>query len=326
MVATSWFPINVYKLSFGKSDSLANIIKSILEEEKVELNLKSTEKEVFEIITNAFQQENKSIKREIKTLSINVPFRFLTPFFRSELSGIKKDHQRHLKIVAEAKQQYTSSKTPPIYCFDKKENQDHIIIHPDWMAYFKKHNTILKDFAHWNLLNFLQKRNPNIPNIASKLFPPPKRASLTTARKFWDLAYSESPDLSHCIFSKKLLSKKSYAIDHFLPWSFVAHDQLWNLLPINASVNSSKSNKLPDLNQYFSQFAHQHYSAFQIAFEKEQRNWLEDYILLFNRNAESIAYMQEEQFAGLLLGVISPLEQIAGNAGFGGGWTWGDEH
>jgi hypothetical protein len=38
-----------------------------------------------------------------------------------------------------------------------------------------------------------------------------------------------------------------------LPWSFVAHDQLWNLTPTSPEVNSSKSDNLP-ANTYFDRF------------------------------------------------------------------------
>lgn len=322
MVAMSWFPINFYKLSFGKNDSLANIIKSILEDEQVELNLKSTEKEVYQIISNAFQQNNKAIKKEIKTLSYNVPYRFLSPFFSTKLSGIKSDYQRHQMIVTEANQQYTNSQTPPIYSFEKRGNEEFIVIHLHWLDYFKTHLSLIKDFCYWNLLKFLQKRNANVPNIANKLFPPPKRAPLTTARKFWDLAYIESAELSNCIFSKQSLLENKFDVDHFIPWSFVAHDQLWNLIPIAPAVNSSKSNHLPDLNTYFSMYAHQHFSAFQIAFHQEKKTWLEDYSLLFNQETESIAYMQESQFTRILSEHISPLQQIAANAGFSSNWIY----
>lgn len=293
-----------------------------MEDEQVELNLKSSEKEVYQIISNAFHQNNRAIKKEIKTLSYNVPYRFLSPFFSTQLSGIKSDYQIHQMIVAEANQQYTNSQTPPIYSFEKRGNEDFITIHSHWFDYFKTHLSLIKDFCFWNLLKFLQKRNPNVPNIANKLFPPPKIAPLTTARKFWDLAFTESPELSNCIFSNQSLFDNKFEVDHFIPWSFVAHDQLWNLIPITPSVNSSKSNHLPDLGTYFSKYAHQHFAAFQIAFHHKKKNWLEDYSLLFNQETESIAYMQEFQFAKILSEHISPLHQIAQNAGFED-WNFG---
>ena len=36
------------------------------------------------------------------------------------------------------------------------------------------------------------------------------------------------------------------SVDHFVPWKFVLHDQIWNLVPTFRSPNSSKSDNLPD--------------------------------------------------------------------------------
>ena len=42
-----------------------------------------------------------------------------------------------------------------------------------------------------------------------------------------------------------------YAVEHFLPYAFVSHDLMWNLIPADRSFNSSKSDKLPPLERYF---------------------------------------------------------------------------
>jgi HNH endonuclease len=43
------------------------------------------------------------------------------------------------------------------------------------------------------------------------------------------------------------------SLDHYLPWSFVAHNSLYNLIPVPRSVNSSKSDRIPS-NNYFDSF------------------------------------------------------------------------
>ena len=42
------------------------------------------------------------------------------------------------------------------------------------------------------------------------------------------------------IYGKKPLDAKNISIDHFVPWSYVAHDELWNLTPTTRSINSTK--------------------------------------------------------------------------------------
>ena len=42
------------------------------------------------------------------------------------------------------------------------------------------------------------------------------------------------------VFTGKPVNTKQYDIDHFIPWSFVMNDELWNLMPMDSSLNSSK--------------------------------------------------------------------------------------
>uniref|UniRef100_UPI0040483A9D HNH endonuclease domain-containing protein n=1 Tax=Mariniflexile sp. TaxID=1979402 RepID=UPI0040483A9D len=48
-----------------------------------------------------------------------------------------------------------------------------------------------------------------------------------------------------CIYTGEKLIKGNYAVEHFIPYSFVSHDLIWNLIPADKSFNSSKSNRLP---------------------------------------------------------------------------------
>jgi hypothetical protein len=48
-----------------------------------------------------------------------------------------------------------------------------------------------------------------------------------------------------CVWTGKRVHE--LAIDHMIPWSLWRNNSLWNLLPSTKSVNSSKSNQLPDL-------------------------------------------------------------------------------
>jgi hypothetical protein len=47
------------------------------------------------------------------------------------------------------------------------------------------------------------------------------------------------------LYTGEQLSPNAYDLDHFLPWKFVLHDQLWNLIPVRATANSAKSDCLP---------------------------------------------------------------------------------
>ena len=58
-----------------------------------------------------------------------------------------------------------------------------------------------------------------------------------------------------------MLTDKDISIDHFVPWSYVAHDEFWNLSPTTRSINSSKSNNLPKWDIYFPKLSELQFKA-----------------------------------------------------------------
>ncbi|WP_248736143.1 HNH endonuclease [Neobacillus rhizosphaerae] len=47
-----------------------------------------------------------------------------------------------------------------------------------------------------------------------------------------------------CFYCGKSIKKEDAHVDHFIPWSFVQADQLWNLVIACSTCNLSKSDKL----------------------------------------------------------------------------------
>lgn len=125
-----------------------------------------------------------------------------------------------------------------------------VTINPRWSNYLTTNYEVLRDFALWNLTLFLQSKNPNVPNISSKLLRPEEREPLTRQKKFWNKVIEIGGPI-RCIYKDTPLGRNEYDLDHFIPWSFVSHNQIWNLIPADGSFNSSKSNRIPDLD-YFS--------------------------------------------------------------------------
>jgi hypothetical protein len=65
------------------------------------------------------------------------------------------------------------------------------------------------------------------------------------------------------VFTDNPIEYRKYDIDHFIPWSFVMNDELWNLMPMDSSLNSSKSNKLPKWDPFFERFAANQFLMYQ---------------------------------------------------------------
>jgi len=294
MIAEAWYPIHYFHLSFGKSDSL---YEQIIELQKV-LNIPiDTNKEELKNLLISKINDNK-IKSFLRVFTWNVPYWFLSPWI------VSKDK----KEIVRCSQNF---KNTCIYAI----NGDDIEINPLWENYLIDNYNILRDFSFWNLTIFLQKRNPNVPDVPSKLIKPIQRESLNSQRKFWNI-YIDINGSINCIYTGKSLYKKDYDLDHFVPWSFVSHNLLWNLLPVNSSINSSKGNNLPPLDIFLRPFAQTHQKAIQTIYPMNQNNKLfEDYLSIYNSVSE-LANLSEDDFLRIFQKTFSPIVQIAENMGF----------
>lgn len=76
MVVKAWYPILKYKLSFGLCDNLAKVATYISDTYNLESNY--DEHKLFDFI---YSSQDKTLNRMLKELTLNVPYRFLSPFF-----------------------------------------------------------------------------------------------------------------------------------------------------------------------------------------------------------------------------------------------------
>lgn len=276
MVANAWYPVNYFRLSFGKSESLYEAILALQRENNIPINIGIKD---LIILLQALTQRPE-IRKQLNFLQLNVPFRFLRPWIDTS------DDREMVK----RSQTFESG---CLYKLEKENGTLWIELNPIWLTYLQENYDILSSFAYWGLTNFLQVRNPNVPNIPNKLIKKEERNSLSAQRKFWNIAINAGLEV-RCLYTNKLLVEREYDLDHFIPWSFVSHDLLWNLMPADSSINSSKSNKLPDLNLYLPKLAETHQAALRINLEKgKQDKLLEDYLSLGFTPQEIVQMNQE---------------------------------
>ena len=112
-----------------------------------------------------------------------------------------------------------------------------------WSEYIRSNAAFLDGWYRYCLINYLQRRNPDVPGIPLKISPPEAR-NLTDVTAFWKNVMEIQPVRD--IYSGKILTSGDISIDHFIPWSYTASDEFWNLDPTTRSINSSKSNCLPE--------------------------------------------------------------------------------
>jgi hypothetical protein len=314
IIASVWYPVNYFYLSFGKQDRLPYIVSSI--EKASGLSSVSKKANVFRQVRHLLDGQSE-ISSELRGLARFVPYRFLRPFFANQLRGIS-DWKVDDLIADMAMQSFNSLNRPCLYRFVDSPKPA-IEIHPQWFEYIQTHLPILSGFCLWHLMDYLQKNNPNVPNIVAKVFEPQQR-DLRLAKKFWNLVMTKVGSL-YCIYSSTRIDQNNFSLDHFLPWRFVAHDQLWNLIPAVKAVNSSKGDCLPDINLYLERFTRGHYTALHALAATKQTHLFEDYILLFKKeNVSEMTELPFEQFHSVLRDAILPQIQIAKNMGFTANW------
>jgi hypothetical protein len=288
MISNAWFTVNYFHVSFGKQDLIQNTIHSIYKIENITID----EKQEF-VFQKLCSTNNLRTVQHLWHFNRNVPHWFLSPWFpRTDMSEIYR-----LSL---------SFNNACLYAL----NVEFIMVNPKWIDYLSSNVKILKDFCYWNLALFLQAKNPNVPDIPNKLIKPATRNNLNKQRiQFWDVVLQEVGSMD-CIYTGKPLTIGNYAVEHFIPYSFVSHDLIWNLIPAEKSFNSSKSNKLPSLDKYFSSFYQMQKTALDIINHKSPKNkFLQDYYTIFPDFHLSVTYKSFKER-------IEPMIAIASNNGF----------
>ena len=247
----AWYPSQFFKLSFGPQDKIASIFKEQSFEYTSSLSITSPhfENKLREELLACIDQTS------INRLTTYVQFRILHPFFDEELRG-KPDHKKNNMIRELATTKYEVRK--PLYRIESDKAS--IVLHPDWLLYIRSHSYLLLQYLEFQWVDYLQKNNPNVPAIIYKTSPPQNRDSMSNQKKYWQ-EYIEASPGAECIYSGDKLIPSDLSIDHFLPWSYVCHNRIWNLIPTIKQVNSSKNNSLPDLNRYLAPFTENQYRA-----------------------------------------------------------------
>lgn len=308
MIASAWYMVLEYKLNLGPADTLEALVKDA---QKV-TGLKSSEKKET-IISSIQSSTDKELRQRKLTLTYNVPYRLQAPF----LSGIKgaawDGPKRELADRIGAHEGI-------IYRFVVISGLNSMIeILPPWEDYIRRNYEVLSGWIQYNLIMYLQRRNPSVPGIPNKLKPPQER-NLEKVKRFWKSIIDIEP--VHDIYGSMELHANDISIDHFVPWSYVAHDELWNLSPTTRSINSKKSNHLPDWDSYYPELRTLQYHAYNMVwsypsmhkeFEKCVKEHVNSTDVLHRLYRQGIP---QDEFYSNLEGIIKPVYTAAENMGF----------
>jgi hypothetical protein len=178
----------LFKLWFGRQDRLQLLIDRLAERSSLSDNARLDE------VQNAAAMLSNA---DLAILEDFVPHRFLTPWLRSALAGVK-DHAKHglIQLLAERS---AHSPRPAPYSFDSVIGRPRTIsIGSKLLSFLQSNHLPLKAFAQLSLAKYFEVRNPGIPGITNKLERPGAR-KLDKAREFWDTILEHLP--LYCIYS-----------------------------------------------------------------------------------------------------------------------------
>ena len=310
MIADAWYMVTEYHLNLGPKDTLESLVGMIKEKYP---ELKSCEKKSA-ILSLLKSIDDKEIINKKRTLTYNVPYRLQAPFIKNIKGKAWNISEKELAARINCEEVL-------MYYFREMKGLCSIIeIQPDWARYIITNQEIIRGWLEYNMILYLQRRNPSVPGIADKLSPPQER-KLDKIKKYWRLIVSLQPVRE--IYSETLLTERDISIDHFVPWSYVAHDEMWNLNPTTKSINSAKSNNLPDWDIYFDRLARQEYQSYEMMwvydkvhseFEKCAREHINNDDIRYRVYREGLDF---GSFKNELESVILPVYQSARNCGFG---------
>ena len=309
MIADAWYMVTEYHLNLGPKDTLESVVNLIKQKYP---ELKSCEKKSA-ILDLLRATDDREIIAKKRTLTYNVPYRLQAPFMTG-LRGKEWNVAESLLIT-----KINREKQLMYYFLGLNGLQTKIVVQEDWAKYITGNQEIIRGWLEFNMILYLQKRNPSVPGIADKLYPPQER-KLEKVKKYWKLILSIEP--VHEIYSDQILTEKDISIDHFVPWSYVAHDEMWNLNPTTKSINSSKSNNLPDWNTYFEKLARQEFQSYCLMWKYESVHKEFDKCAKEHINNDDIRYrvyrrdLEFTKFAEELQSIILPVYQSAQNCGF----------
>ena len=308
-------PVHLFRLRLGRDDKTGLWLQQL--EESPHWN----RREISRLRGRVFSVRPNDIPASIvEGLTGYAPFLFLSPFFERETHGMTGS-PKFRKIEKLAAERFGECSPPP-YCFPRP---GFITVHPAWAEYIARNLDIIRPWVLWHWARHLQNKNANVPAIVDKL-DENSAPNTVKQRNFWRRVMESRRAGLSCIYTGESVAPDNFALDHYVPWSFVAHDNMWNLAPVSVLGNSEKSDNLPN-NKHFPNFVelqHAAICAFHEFPKREKGRWegiLEPYSADLNLDVVS-DIPNKEVLCEALTGAINPLLSLAQSRDFPSGWEF----
>ena len=321
MICNAWFSVLEYHIHLSGfvegeiRDGLENAVLLLAELSGLEANAAKPQ------IQNAILRYDAELKKYKEQLTNMVPYRALAGFFQKCEEPVNWDSTARLVSYIERVNginllPYTLGPSPKL----KRE----VCFQDAWAEMIRDNAVPILGWIAFEKTKWLQSNNPEVPGIVYKLAPmDEKMRKLGHVRELWEDILDVEPVID--VFRGGRIEKGQYDIDHFIPWSFVLSDELWNLMPMDSSLNSSKSNKLPKWDPFFDRFAQNQYGMYRLITDESRPEFRKRYVACFKDNLHCIWASRElycagnsrEQFFSILEKNMRPVYDSARRQGYG---------
>ena len=319
MIANAWYSVVEYHIHLSglvRSEVADGLERAVVMLESVsDLTSVSSKSE----IKDAIRIHDKELRIYKTQLTNMVPYRALAGFFDNHGSRV---HWEKRTELIDYIQYFNENETRLPYVFgDGSSLGRKIVFDPDWIRMINDNTVEILGWIQFEKLKWLQNYNPEVPGLVYKLKAGEGVRKLDKVRSLWNSVFKISSVKD--IYLEDEIDPCNYDIDHFVPWSFVMNDELWNLIPMNSSLNSSKSNNLPEWNHFFGRFAQNQYMLYSLIYEREGiRDLFEK---CYKDNLRSLWAQQElyragnsqERFNEILSNNMRPVYDSALRQGYG---------
>ena len=319
MIANAWY--SVVEFHIHLSGVVAGDVRDGLERAVLKLHdLSDLNSNASKLeIKNAIKEHDKELNKEKSQLTNMVPYRALAGFFVKSDSVVNWDSIPRLVAYIQNFDEKTARL--PYVLGTSSGLKREVIFNLSWVKMIQDNTVPILGWIQYEKVKWLQNNNPEVPGLVYKLAPlNDKMRKLLKVRDLWTAVMTTNT--IHDVFNDSVLDINKYDVDHFVPWSFVMNDELWNLMPMDSSLNSSKSNKLPKWNPFFERFAANQFLMYEEICEKESIRKL--FEKCYKDNLHSIWANQElyrqgnskETFYNILETNMKPVYESARRQGY----------
>lgn len=324
MISNAWYTVNEFHIHLSgivmgeARDGIERAVVLLKKISDLPANASKTE------IKNKIKIHNDELKEAKLQLTKMVPYRALAGFF--EKGAEHPDWKSVNRLVSYIKAFDKNSIKLPYILGESGGLKKEVIFDPEWMRMIQDNTVPILGWIKYEKVCWLQNNNPEVPGLVYKLAPlDDKERKLSQVRNLWD-AILETEQLSD-VFTGNPIDKTQYDVDHFIPWSFVMNDELWNLMPMDSTLNPSKSNRLPKWDPFFAGFSKNQYMMYRQIHSKPEVHELFEKCYKNNMHsiwAERELYLQGhdyEEFRNILDKNMHPIYDSARRQGYEE-WKW----